>query len=105
MIRLNGELKENGPSLKQRVELLDDRLIRTNTLNSRLQNRILDLETSSMRNNTTNSFDPKSSDFGAEAEGDNCVSIIKHFLGSVLIIPHANDIYIPVAHRLGIRRI
>ena len=32
-----------------------------------------------MRNNLIFSFDPKSSDFGTEAEGENCVSIIKHF--------------------------
>jgi len=57
-----------------------------------------------MRNNLIFSFDNKSSDFGAEAEGKNCVSIIKHFLRSVLSIPLANDIYIPVAHRLGARR-
>ena len=84
LIRLNGELKENVTSLEQRVELLEDRLIRTDTLNKRLQSRILDLETRSMRNNIIFSFDPKSSDFGTEAEGENCVSIIKHFrLGSV----------------------
>jgi len=76
-------------SLEHRVELLEDQLIRIDTLNRRLQNCILD---------------PKSSDVDAEAEGEICVSIIKHFLGSVLSIPHANDIYIPVAHRLGIRR-
>ena len=104
LIRLNGELKENVTSLEQIVELLGDRLIRTDTLNKRLQSRILDLETRSMRNNIIFSFDPKSSDFGTEAEGENCVLIIKHFLGSVLSIPHANDVYIPVAHRLGIRR-
>ena len=57
-----------------------------------------------MRNNIIFSFDPKSYDFGTEAEGENCVLIIKHFLGSVLSIPYANDVYIPVAHRLGIRR-
>ena len=60
-----------------------------------------------MRNNIISiifSFDPKSNDFGTEAEGENCVLIIKHFLGSVLSIPHANDVYITVAHRLGILR-
>jgi len=57
-----------------------------------------------MRNNTIFSFDPKSSDICTEAEGENCASIIKHFLRSVLSIPHAKDVYIPVAHRLGIRR-
>ena len=63
VIRLNGELKENVTSLEQRVELLEDRLIRTDTLNRRLQSRILDLETRSMRNNIIFSFDPKLSDF------------------------------------------
>ena len=100
VIRLNGELKENVTSLEQRVERLEDRLIRTDTLNKRLQSRILDLETSSMRNNIIFSFDPKSSDFGTEAEGENCVLIITHFLGGVLSIPHANVVHIPVAHRL-----
>ena len=51
VIRLTGELEENVTSLEQRVELLEDRLIRADTLNKRLQNRILDLETRSMRNN------------------------------------------------------
>ena len=51
LIRLNGELKENVTSLEQRVELLEDRLIRTDTLIRRLQSRILDLETRSMRHN------------------------------------------------------
>jgi len=94
VIRLNGELEENVTSLEQRVEFVEDRLIRTDILNRRLQNGIVDLETRSMRNNLIFSFDPKSSDFGAEAEGENCVSTIKHFPGSVLSIPHANDIYI-----------
>ena len=36
LIRLNEELKENVTSLEQRVELLEDRLIRTDTLNRHL---------------------------------------------------------------------
>ena len=41
VIRLNGELKENVTSLEQRVERLEDQLIRTDTLNKRLQSRIV----------------------------------------------------------------
>ena len=94
LIRWNGELKENDTSPQNRVtwfwryvkmhyyyiihwtesvELLEDWLIRTDTLNKRLQSRILDLETRSMRNNIIFNFDLKSSDFGTEAEGENIV--------------------------------
>ena len=50
------------------------------------------------------SFDKRSTDYGGEADGENCVAIVQHFLKHVMAIPNAEEMYIPVAHRIGARR-
>ena len=97
----NTKLTVDVDSLESRVSLLESKLCRSERSNTRLQHEILDLQTRSMKNNLIFSFDKMSRDYGQEADGEDCVSLVKHFLVSVLGIQSADKFFIPVAHRIG----
>lgn len=99
----NEKLTEDVVSLDQRVTLLEAKLERSDVLNKRLQSEVLDLQTRSMKSNIVITFD-KSSEYGNEAEGEDCVGKVRHFLANVLGIQSANAYTILVAHRIGMRR-
>ena len=89
---------------RSRVEIMEAKLIRNDTVIKRLTNQILDMQAHSMKNNIIFTFDKKSRYFCQEADGEKCTAIVRHFLVSVLGVQAANDFYIPVAHRVGMRR-
>jgi cell division protein FtsB len=60
----NEKLTKDVDSLEHRMSLLEAKLDRSDVLNKRLQNEILDLQTRSMNNNVIFTFDKNSSDYG-----------------------------------------
>ena len=100
----NEKLTKDVDSLERRMSLLEAKLDRSEVLNTRLQKEILDLQTRSMSNNIIITFDRVSNDYGGEAEGENCVEIVRHFLSNVMGIQAATRYSIPLAHRIGARK-
>ncbi|KAK2141414.1 hypothetical protein LSH36_1105g00058 [Paralvinella palmiformis] len=85
-------------SLKKTVSMLCARLERSDTIVARLS-----MELTEMKYNLIFNFDKTNADCN-EAEGENCIALVKHFLATVMSVPNAQLIYVPVAHRLGQRR-
>jgi hypothetical protein len=54
-----------------------------------------------MKHNLIFSFDKQSGDYGREADGEDCVALVKHFLINILGIQSADKFFVPVAHRIG----
>ncbi|KAK2139795.1 hypothetical protein LSH36_1611g00002 [Paralvinella palmiformis] len=53
----------------------------------------------SMKYNLIFNFDKTNADCN-EAEGENFIALVKHFLATVMSVPDAQLIYVPVTHRL-----
>ena len=100
----NEKLTQDVDSLEARVSLLEAKVSRNEVINKRQQNEILDLQSRSMKNNVILNFDKGSTNYCNEAEGEDCVALVKHFLINVLGIQAADRYYIPVAHRIGYRK-
>ncbi|KAK2166963.1 hypothetical protein LSH36_33g08064 [Paralvinella palmiformis] len=96
-------LSNDVPSLKKTVSMLCARLERSDTIVARLSRELTEMKIHSMKYNLIFNFDKSNADC-KEAEGENCIALIKHFLATVMSVPNAQLIYVPVAHRLGQRR-
>ena len=103
MVITNERLGEDVNSLEARVSMLEAKLTRSEIVNKRQQKEILELKSQSMKENLILNFDKSSSNYSSEAEGEDCVALVKHFLTNVLGIQSADGYYIPVAHRMGSR--
>lgn len=86
--------------MKRTIDLLSARLVRTELASSRMQDDLNAEISHSMKYNLVFHFDA-AGNVGKEIAGESCVGIIKHFLGNTMHVQSANDMYIPVAHRLG----
>jgi hypothetical protein len=86
--------------LRRHIGSLDAKLSRNTSLNQRMQKEITDLKVHSMKHNVIFSFD-KQADTGSEVSGEDCEGLIRHFVSSVMRVPGAEHLYIPVAHRIG----
>ena len=95
-------LDKQVTSMQGTISMLCAKLERQDTTISRLKHEVTDVRTHSMKYNLIFSFD-RSTQEGREVDGEDCISVIKQFLGSVMSVPNASRIYIPVAHRLGKR--
>jgi hypothetical protein len=93
-------IKCDVDSIKDTVSLLSGRLIRSETVNLRLQRELSDLKAHSMNNNIIFNFDQKG-DFGKEDPQQNSVDIVRTFLSDILKVPNSEYMSISVAHRLG----
>jgi hypothetical protein len=89
-------------NLNKTVAILSAKLERCETKLSHVHDELDDMRAHSMRYNLIFTFDPNS-DLYKESSGENCVALTRSFLASVLGIDNAQEMYIPVAHRLGRR--
>ncbi|KAK2145233.1 hypothetical protein LSH36_693g01083 [Paralvinella palmiformis] len=85
------------------MSMLCARLERNDTIVARLSRELTEMKTHNMKYNLIFNFDKMNADCN-EAEGENCIALVKHFLATVMSVPNAQLIYVPVAHRLGQRR-
>ena len=96
------DLVDQVKNLNKTVAILSAKLERCETKLSHMHDELDDMRAHSMRPNLIFTFDPDS-DLYKESSGENCVALTRSFLASVLGIDNAQEMYIPVAHRLGRR--
>ena len=84
----------------QEITLLDAKLMKSEIKSMHLGNEVDDLRAHSMKYNLLFNFD-KSYAAGKEIRSENSIDIVKTFLSTVMGID-TRDIYIPVAHRVGV---
>lgn len=94
------EIQCDIDSLKDSVALLSGRLMRSETVNQRLQSELSDLKAHSMNRNVIFNFN-KETDVGKEEANQDCVKVVRKFLSSVLKTPNSESMAISIAHRLG----
>jgi hypothetical protein len=83
--------------------MLCAKLERSDTIVSRLSRELTELKTHSLKYNLIFNFDQAKGDC-KEAEGENCIALVKRFISNVMSVPNAPMMYVHVAHRLGQRR-
>jgi hypothetical protein len=98
----NTPLVEQVDTLSKTVTLLAAKLAKCEIKCGDLNDQLDSMRAHSMKNNLIFNFDKDNEQY-KEVKGENCVDLVKSFLGNVLGIGNANDIYIPVAHRIGRR--
>ena len=96
------ELVDQVKSLKNTVDILSAKLDKCEIKLGQMHVELDDMRAHSMRHNLIFTFDRNSVPY-KESSGENCVALIRSFLASVLGIDNAQEMYIPVAHRLGRR--
>ena len=89
--------------LEMKVDLLSARLDKQEKVSEHLAVQIDDIRAHSMKENIIINFDNTGETF-KEAIGENTVEITRHFFTTVLGIENADDLYIPIAHRLGFKK-
>ena len=89
--------------LEMKVDLLSARLDKQEKVSEHLAVQIDDIRAHSMKENIIINFDNTVETF-KEAIGENTVEITRHFFTTVLGIENADDLYIPIAHRLGFKK-
>jgi hypothetical protein len=89
------ELANKVDTLSKTVTLLTAKLEKCETKCTLLSDQVDQLRAQSMKTNIIFNFD-KDVDQYKEAKGENCVELVRAFLGSVMGIDHADRLYIPV---------
>ena len=92
----------NKHCISMAVAILCAKVERNDITIARLNRQVTELKGHSMKNNLIFSFD-KNTQEGREIDGENCIAVVKQFLGNVMHVPDTKHMYIPVAHRLGKR--
>ncbi len=96
------DLSDRVNALESTVSLLCAKLERNDIQIGRLTREQTELKAHSMKSNIIFTFDPTTQN-GKEIPGENCISVVKTFMATVMNVPNANSLYISVAHRLGSR--
>ena len=94
------ELANKVDELSTIITLLTAKLEKCETKCNLLSDQVDQLRAQSMKTNLIFNFD-RDVDQYKEAKGENCVELVRPFLGSVMGIDNANSLYIPVAYRIG----
>ena len=93
-------LESDKLELSCKVKLLSGKVQRNEITISRLNKELNEVQGHSMKQNLIINFDKRCEEY-KEREGEDCVSLVRHFVKTVLSVPNSDSMYIPVAHRIG----
>jgi hypothetical protein len=87
-------------AMQKTIATLSGRIVRAETVNARLTNELMDLQSHSMKNNIIINFD-RSDNVFKESGSENPIAVVRQFFSDVMGIANASKLSIPNAHRLG----
>jgi len=86
--------------MKSYMTTIIGRLTSSEIINKRIQDKLTDLRTHSMKTNLTISFNKKNKSY-REQPDELSTEVAKRFFAEEMQVPGVDDLYIPVSHRVG----